>query len=185
MDCSARSIVRPLLLVPVTPYSGDKSVYPKPPTLSLCMGLIRQPRPQFRGVERGTSKGLTSGISCLPHAHLSHGSAILPQEPSGTNASLELPDDHKHFIHPDHTVSGQEINASSPYKVQTGVCPQFRPTFTQQTAVVHATQGRIATAPAAVIPHHFLDAENAFSRGKEDPPRIIMGKPLRDPSTCA
>ena len=66
MDCSARPIVRPLLLVPVTPDSGEKSVYPKPPTLSLCMDLIRQTRRQFRGVRRRTSKGLTSGISVNP-----------------------------------------------------------------------------------------------------------------------
>ena len=49
------------------------------------------------------------------------------------------------------------------------MCPQYRPTFTQQTAVVRATQSRTATAPAAVIPHHFLDSENAFSEGKENP----------------
>ena len=66
MDCSARPIVRPPLLVPVTPDSGDKSVYPKPPTLSLCMDLIRQARRQSRGVVRRTSKGLTSEISVNP-----------------------------------------------------------------------------------------------------------------------
>ena len=106
---------------------------------------------------------------CQPYAHLLHGSAILTQGPSGTNANLKLPRDHRHSIHPDHTASGQEINASAPYQVQTGVCLQFRPTLTQQTAALRATQGRTATAPAAVIPHHFLDAENAFSEEKEDP----------------
>ena len=49
------------------------------------------------------------------------------------------------------------------------MCPQFPSTFTQQTAVVRATQSRTAIASAAVIPHHFLDAENAFSEEKEDP----------------
>ena len=86
---------------------------------------------------------------CQPHAHISHGSAILPQGPSG-----------------------QEINASAPSQVQTGVCPQSRPTFTQQTAAVRATQNRTATAHAEVIPHHFLDAENTFSEGKEDPTHL-------------
>ena len=70
----------------------------------------------------------------------------------------------------DHTDSGQEVSISAPYQVQTGVCPQSQPTFTQQTAVVRATQSRTAIAPAAVIPHHFLDAENAFYEGNEDPP---------------
>ena len=50
------------------------------------------------------------------------------------------------------------------------MCPQSRPTITQQTSVIRATQGRTATAPAVVIPHHFLDEENAFSEGKEARP---------------
>ena len=66
MDCSARPIVRAPLLVPVTPDSGDKSVYPKSPTLSLRMDLIRQARRQFRGVGRRTPEVLTSGISVNP-----------------------------------------------------------------------------------------------------------------------
>ena len=108
---------------------------------------------------------------CPPHAHLSHGSANLSQGPSSINASLlGPPDGHRHFIPPDHTDSGQEISASAPYQVQTGVCPQSRPTFTQQTAVIRATQGRTAIAPAAVIPHHFLDAEMYFLREKKIPP---------------
>ena len=126
---------------------------------------------------------------CQLHAHLSHGSAIFPQGPSGTIASLELPDDHSHFIHPDYTASGQEINASAPYQVQTGVCPQFRPTSTQKTAVVCATQSRTAITPAAVIPHHFLDAENALSEGKEDPTYLSWAShsegPARVPDTNA
>ena len=108
---------------------------------------------------------------CQPHAHLSHGSAILPQGPSGPNVSLELSDEHRHFIHPDHTASGQEINASAPSQVQTGVCPQPRTTFAQQTAVVRATQSRTATAPGAVVPHHFLDAKKKpFLRENKIPP---------------
>ena len=52
-----RPIVRPQLLVSVTPEPGDKSVYPKPPTLVLCMELIRQARRQFRGVGGRTLEG--------------------------------------------------------------------------------------------------------------------------------
>ena len=62
MKCSVRPIVRPLLFVPATPDPGDKTVFPKPPTLLLCMDLILQARRQFRGVGRRTSKGLTSEI---------------------------------------------------------------------------------------------------------------------------
>ena len=50
------------------------------------------------------------------------------------------------------------------------MCPQSRPTSTQQTAVVRATQSRTAIAPAAVIPHYFLKTENVVSDRKEDPP---------------
>ena len=67
------------------------------------------------------------------------------------------------------------------------MCPQPRPTLTQHTAVVRVTQSRTATAPAAVIPHHFLDAENAFSEGKEDPPHSSWASrsetPVRVPDT--
>ena len=66
MDCSVRPIVRPSLLVPVTPDSGGKSVHLKPPTLSHRMDLIRQTRRQFRGVGRRTPKGLTSGSLSTP-----------------------------------------------------------------------------------------------------------------------
>ena len=106
---------------------------------------------------------------CQPHAHLSHESAILPQGPSGTYASLELSDTTDILSTPIIPHLAQEINASAPSHVQTGVCPQSRPTFTRQPAVVRATQSRTATAPVAVIPHHFLDAENTFSEGNEDP----------------
>ena len=74
---------------------------------------------------------------CPSHAHVPHGSDNLSQGPSGINASLlEPPDGHKHFIPPDHTDPGQEINTSAPYQVQTGVCPQSQPTVTQQSFVL-------------------------------------------------
>ena len=125
---------------------------------------------------------------CQPHAPLSHGTASLPQGPSGPTVSLDLPDERRHFTQPDHT-SGQEVSASAPSQVRTGVCPQPRPTLTQHTAVVRDSQSRTATAPAAAIPHHFLDAENAFSEGKEDPPHSSWANrsetPVRVPDTNA
>ena len=125
---------------------------------------------------------------CQPYAPLSNGTASLPQGPSGPTVSSYLPDERRHFTQPDHT-SGQEISASAPPQVRTGVCPQPRPTLTQHTAVVRDSQSRTATAPAAVIPHHFLDAENAFSEGKEDPPHSSWASrsetPVRVPDTNA
>ena len=69
------------------------------------------------------------------------------------------------------------------------MCPQPRPTLTQHTAAVRATQSRTATAPAAVISRHLLDAENVFSEVKEDPPPSSWASrsetPARVPDTNA
>ena len=46
-------------------------------------------------------------------------------------------------------------------------------------------KSRTAIVPAAIIPPYFLDAENAFPEGKEDPPLFIMGKQLRESSMDA
>ena len=106
---------------------------------------------------------------CSAHAHLPHGSVNLSQGPSGISASfLDSPDDHGHPVL-DHEDSDQETNTPPSYPAQTGVCPQSWPTFTPQTAVVRVTQSCTAIAPAAVIPPHPLDAENAFSLGKKEP----------------
>ena len=59
MDCSTQSIARLQRHFPVAPEPGDTSVYPKPPTLSLCMELIRQTRRHFRGVGGSTPEGPT------------------------------------------------------------------------------------------------------------------------------
>ena len=185
----------------------DTADSPSPPTRSGHSGLRRLVRfpqtsdtvashgpdpPGETSVQRcGETQPLRVDIRdiCQPQAHLSHGIAILPQGPSGPTVSLELPDERRHLIQPDHTASGQEITASAPSQVETGVCPQPRPTLTQHTAVVRATQSRTATAPAAVIPDHFLDAENAFSEGKEDTPHSSWASrsetPARVPDTNA
>ena len=68
-----------------------------------------------------------------------------------------------------------KVDAHPPCPIQIGVCPQSRQTpdlgtpASQLTAVGH-TRDRAATGPAAVIPHHFLDAENAFLNREEDSP---------------
>ena len=66
-----------------------------------------------------------------------------------------------------------KVDAHPPYPIQIGVCPQSRQTpdlgtpASQLRAVGH-TRNRAATGPAVVIPHHFLDAENAFLNREED-----------------
>ena len=129
MDCSARPIVRGPTR---SGHSGLRRQVRLPQTSDTVASHGPDP-PGKASVQRcGETQPLRVDIRdlCPPHAHLSHASAILPQEPSGPNVSLELPDEHRHFTHPDHTESDQEINASAPSQVQTGVCPQPQPTFT-------------------------------------------------------
>ena len=122
---------------------------------------------------RPHDQGLDIRVLCPPHANPSLGNARHSQVHSGISASLlDSSDGHEHSTPP-------------PCPAQTGVCPQPRPTFTPQTTVVRVTQSSTVTVSVAVIPPHSLDAENAFSEGKEDPPLFIMSKEPRDPSTSA
>ena len=106
---------------------------------------------------RPHQRGLDIKDLCPPHANPPHGNARHSQGPSRISASLLDSSD------------GHEYPTPLPCLAQTGVCPQPRLTFTPQTTVVRVTQGRTANVPVAVIPPRSLDAENAFSEGKEDP----------------
>ena len=130
------------------------------------MVLTHRPRRQSRGVEPLTLATLTYGCSVplalapptdmLPHAWVPLGSVQAPLDDSSGDAD-------------------SKVDAHPPCPIQIGVCPQFRQTSdlgtpaVQSPAVGH-TRDRAATGPAAVIPHHFLDAENAFLNREEDPP---------------
>ena len=115
-------------------------------------------------------QGLDIRVLCPPHANPSHGNARHSQVHSGISASLlDSSDGHEHSTPP-------------PCPAQTGVCPQPLPIFTPQTTVVRVTQSSTATVPVAVIPPHSLDAKNAFSEGKEDPPHSSW---VRSPETPA
>ena len=109
------------------------------------------------------------GVLCPTHANPSHGDARHSQVHSGISASLLDPSD------------GHEHPTTPPCPAQTGVCPQSRPTFTPQTAVVRVTQSSTAAIPVAVIPPHSLDAENAFSEGKEDQPHSSWARSPETP----
>ena len=73
--------------------------------------------------------------------------------------------------------SNGDADAHPPCPFQIGVCPQSRQTpdlgtpTSQLTAVGH-TQDCAATRTAAVIPHRFLDGENAFLNREEDPAHL-------------
>ena len=127
-------------------------------------------------------RGLDISDLCPPYAHLPHGNASLSSGPSSISVSfLDSPDDHDHTGPADRNDAGQETNTLLPCPVQIGVCPQSRPTFTLQTAVVRVAQGRTVIAPAVVIPPHFLDLENAFPEEIRRAPHTHHGQAAQRP----
>ena len=108
-----------------------------------------------------------------PHEHATTGVGF-----SGFSAGLgSLPVIHEPPLDDSSGDGDSEVDAHPPCPIQIGVCPQSRQTpdlgtpASQLTAVGH-TRDRAATGPAAVIPHHFLDAENAFLDREEDPSHL-------------
>ena len=112
---------------------------------------------------------------CPPHARPTHGHAIPGRGFSGFSAGLvSLPAIHELPLDDSNGDADSKVDAHPPCPIQIGVCPQSQQspdigtTASQLTAVGH-TQDCAATRTAAVIPHHFLDAENAFLNREEDP----------------
>ena len=119
------------------------------------------------------TRGTDIRVLCPPHARPPHGHAAPGMGSSGFSAGLvSLPAIHQLPL--DESNGHADSDAHPPCPLQIGVCPQSRQTTdlgtptSQLTAVGH-TQGCVATRTAAVIPHHFLDAENAFLNRQEDP----------------
>ena len=113
---------------------------------------------------------------CPSRNRPSHGHATTGVGSSGLSAGLvSLPVIHELPLDESSGDTDSKVDAHPPYPIQIGVCPQSRQTAdlgtpaSQLTAVGH-TRDRAAIKPAAVIPHHFLDAENAFLNREEDPP---------------
>ena len=118
---------------------------------------------------------------CPPRDRPPHGHATTGVGSSGFSAGLvSLPIIHELPLDDSSGDADSKVDAHPPCPIQIGVCPQSRQTpdlgtpASQLTAVGH-TQDRAATGPAAVIPHHVLDAEKAFLTREEDPPPLIMG----------
>ena len=112
---------------------------------------------------------------CPPRPRPTHGHAATGRGSSGFSAGLvSLPAIHELPLDDSSDDADCKVDAHPPCPIQIGVCPQSRqPPDTgtpasQLTAVGH-TQDCAATRTAAVIPHHFLDAENAFLTREEDP----------------
>ena len=105
-----------------------------------------------------------------PHGHVAPGTGS-----SGFSAGLvSLPAFHESSLDDSNGDADSKVDAHPPCPIQIGVCPHSRQTpdlgtpASQLTAVGH-TQDCSATETAAVIPPHFLEAENAFLNRKEDP----------------
>ena len=126
---------------------------------------------------RGTDKR----VLCPPRACPPHGYAAPGTDSSGFSAGLvSLPAIHEPSLDDSNGDADSKLDAHPPRPIQIVLYPQSRQTpnlgtpAPQLTAVGH-TQDCAATGTAAVIPPHFLDAENVFLNRKEGPPPLIMG----------
>ena len=121
-------------------------------------------------------RGMDIRMLCPPRARPPHGHAAPGTGSSGFSASLvSLPTIYEPSLDDDNGNADSKVDARPPCPIQIGVCPKFRQapdlgTPASQLAAVGHTQDCAATETAAVIPPHFLDAENAFLNRKEDPP---------------
>ena len=114
-------------------------------------------------------------VLCPSRDRPPHGHATTGVGSSGFSAGfVSLPAIHELSLDDSSCDADFKVDAHPPYPIQIGVCPQSRQTpdlgtpASQLTAVGH-TRDRAATGLAAVIPHFFLDAENAFLNREEDP----------------
>ena len=121
------------------------------------------------------TRGTGIRVLCPPHARRPHGHAVPDRGSSGFSAGLaSLPAIHELPLDDSSGEVGSKVDAHPPCPTQIGVCPQSQQPpdigtpASQLTAVGH-TQDCAATRTAAVTPHHFLDAENAFLNREEDP----------------
>ena len=138
--------------------------------------MTHQPGRQFKGVETLAQATRTYGVLCPSRDRPPRGHATTGVGSSGFSAGLvSLPVIHEPPLDDINGDADSKVDAHPPCPIQIGVCPQSRQTpdlgtpASQLTAVGH-TRDRATTGPAAVIPHHFLDAENAFLNREEDPP---------------
>ena len=154
----------------------DRATPLSPLSLPPRTEMTHQPGRQFRGVE--TLVQTTRAYRCSVPLAIAppHGHATTSVGSSGFSAGLvSLSDIHELPLDDSSGEADSKVDAHPPYPIQIGVCPQSRQTpdlgtpASQLPAVGH-TRDRAATGPAAVIPHHFLDAENAFLNREEDPP---------------
>ena len=93
---------------------------------------------------------------------------------SGLSASLiDLPVTHNPPPRHSHNDADFSVNAPLPCSVRWVCAPSLDPPQLRRRRSFVIRKSRTAIVPDAVIPPHFLDAENAFPEGKEDPPHSL------------
>ena len=124
------------------------------------------------------TRGSDIRVLCPPRARPSHGHAAPGMGSSGFSAGLvSLPAIHELSLDDSKGAADSKEDAHPPCPIQIGVCPQSRQTpdlgtpASKLIAVGH-TQDCAATGTAAVMPPHFLDAENAFLNREEYPSHL-------------
>ena len=132
------------------------------------------------------TRGTDIRVLYTPHTRPPYGRAAPGMGSSGFSAGLvSLPAIHELPL--DDSNGDADSDAHPPCPLQIGVCPQSRQTTdlgtptSQLTAVGH-TQDCAATRTAAVIPHHFLDAENAFLNSEEYPAHSLWASCSEPPA---
>ena len=150
--------------------------------------MTHQPGRQFRGVETLAQATRTYGCSVPLAIAPPHGHATTGVGSSGFSAGLvSLPVIHELPLDDSRGDADSKVDAHPPCPIQIGACPQSRQTpdlgtpASQLTAVGHK-RDRAATEPAAVIPHHFLDAGNSFLNREEDPPHSLWASCSEPPA---
>ena len=127
-------------------------------------------------MERQVCKARTYGCSAPlalapPHGHAAPGTG----SSAFSAGSVSLSTIHEPALEDSNGVAESKVDAHPLCPIQIGMCPQFRQKpdlgtpASQLTAVGHS-QDCAASGTAAVIPPHFLDAENAFLNRNEDSP---------------
>ena len=172
----------------LTPVNTNIQVPYTGPTLRPCPLLYAPDPAASAGIDPPTgtliqrcgktgTRGTDIRVLCPPRDRPPHGHAATGTGSSGFSTGLvSLPAIHKLPFDDSSGNTDSKVDANPPCPIEIDVCPQSRQTpdlgtpASQLPAVGH-TQDYAATGTAAVIPPHFLDAENAFLNREEDPPR--------------
>ena len=137
--------------------------------------------------EKGT-RDTEIRVLCPPRDRPPHGHATTGMGSSGFSTGLvSLPAIQELPLDDSSGDADSKVDAHPPCPIQIGVCPQSRQTPdlgtpASQLTAVGRTQDCAATGTAAVIPPHFLDAENALLNREKDSPHSSWASCSKPPA---